>query len=101
MGLYCFTMLFLVGLFSKGLIIGENSVFQNGLGFTIKTANSNFQWAYIQGVGGGGVLLSERYLPLRFANLCFILDRTSCHFHLTSCLTELLVFRARLHKTST
>ena len=41
-----------MGLFSGelifgGLIIGGNFAFQNGLGFTIKTANSNSPWAYI------------------------------------------------------
>ena len=48
-------------LFSQGLIIGRNFAFQNGLGLTIKTANSNSPWAYIR-----EGLLSEGYLRLRF-----------------------------------
>ena len=52
------------GLFSEGLIIGGNFTFQNGLGLTIKTANTNSPWAYIwEG------LLSEGYLRLRFEGL--------------------------------
>ena len=39
---------FLGSLFSEGLIIGTNFAFQNGLGLTIKTAYSNFPWAYIR-----------------------------------------------------
>ena len=53
-------------LFSEGLIIGRNFAFQNGLGFTIKTANSNSRWAYIR-----EGLLSEGYLCLRFGGLIF------------------------------
>ena len=57
---------FLVGLFSgslfsEGLIIGGNFAFPNGLGLTIKTANSNCPWAYIR-----EGWLSEGYLRLRF-----------------------------------
>ena len=50
----------------EGLIIGRNFAFQNGLGLTIKTANSNGPWACIR-----GGLLSEGYLRLRFGGLIF------------------------------
>ena len=41
-------------------------MFKNGLGLTIKTANSNSSWAYIwEG------LLSEGYLRLKFGGLIF------------------------------
>ena len=50
----------------EGLIIGRNFAFQNGLGLTIKTANSNRPWTYIQ----EGLLL-EGYLCLRFGGLIF------------------------------
>ena len=46
-------------LFSEGLIIGGNFVFQNGLGLTVITANSNSPWACIQ-----EGLLSEGYMCL-------------------------------------
>ena len=49
-----------------GLIIGGYFAFQNGLGLTIKTVNSNSPWAYIQ-----ESLLSEGYLRLRFGGLIF------------------------------
>ena len=48
----------------EGLIIGGNFAFQNGLGLTIKTADSNSPWAYIR-----EGLLSEGYLRLRFGGL--------------------------------
>ena len=48
------------------LIIGGNSAFQNGLGLTIKTTNSNSPWSYIQ-----EGLLSEGCLHLRFGELIF------------------------------
>ena len=41
----------------EGLNIGGNCAFQNGLGLTIKTVNSNSPWAYIR-----EGLLSEGYL---------------------------------------
>ena len=44
-------------LFSEGLTIGGNFGFQNELGLTIKTNNSNSPWAYIR-----EGLLSEGYL---------------------------------------
>ena len=53
-------------LFSEGLIIGRNFAFQNGLGLTIKTVNSNSPRAYIR-----EGLLSEGYLRLRFGGLIF------------------------------
>ena len=64
-------MAFLVSLFSGvlylgGLIVGGNLTFQNGLGLTIKTPNSNSPWAYIR-----EGLLSEEYLRLRFGGLIF------------------------------
>ena len=43
-------------LFPEGLIIGRNFAFQNRLGLTIKTADSNSPWAYIR-----EGLLSEEY----------------------------------------
>ena len=46
--------------------MGRNFAFQNGLGLTIKTANSNSPWACIR-----GGLLSEGYLRLRFGGLIF------------------------------
>ena len=60
-----------MGLFSGklifgGAIIGGNFAFQNGLGLTIKTANSNSPWAYIR-----EGLLSKGYLRLRFGGLIF------------------------------
>ena len=42
-------------LFSEELIIGGNFAFQNGLGLTIKTANSNSPWVYI----GGRVIIGR------------------------------------------
>ena len=48
-------------LISEGLVIGGNFAFQNGLGLTITTVNSNSPWAYIR----EGLLL-EGYLRLRF-----------------------------------
>ena len=50
----------------EGLIIGWNFAFQDGLGLTIKTVNSNSPWAYIR-----EGLLSEGYLRLRFGGLIF------------------------------
>ena len=50
----------------EGLIIGTNFVFQNGLGWTIKVANSDSPWPYIR-----EYLLSEGYLRLRFGGLIF------------------------------
>ena len=50
----------------EGHVIGGNFAFQNGLGLTIKTANYNSPWAYIQ-----EGLLSEGYLRLRFGGLIF------------------------------
>ena len=53
-------------LFSEGLIIGGNFVFQNGLDSTMKTASTNCPRAYIR-----KGLLSEGYLHLRFRGLIF------------------------------
>ena len=53
-------------LFSEGLIIGGDFAFQNGSVLTIKTANCNSPWVYIQ-----EGLLSEGYLRLRFWGLIF------------------------------
>ena len=50
----------------EGLIIGGNFAFQNGLGLTIKTVNSNSPWTYIW-----ESLLLEGYLRLRFGGLIF------------------------------
>ena len=67
MGVYLFKKLFRWdyfrgSLFSKGLIIGGNFVFQNGLGFTIKTANSNSPWAYICSKSFfGGIIFGGAY----------------------------------------
>ena len=63
--LFCWAY-FWGSLFSEGLIIGGNVAFQNGLGLTIKTANSNSPWAYIR-----EGLLSEGYLRLKFRGLIF------------------------------
>ena len=52
--------------FSEGLIIGGNFTFQNGLGLTIKAANSNSPCAYIR-----EALLSKGYLHLGFGRLIF------------------------------
>ena len=58
--------LFSGSIFSEGHIIGGNFAFQNGLGLTIKTVNSNSPWAYIwEG------LLSEGYLCLIFGGAYF------------------------------
>ena len=53
-------------LFSEGLITGGNLAFENGSGLTIKIANCNSPWAYIQ-----EGLLSEGYLRLIFWGLIF------------------------------
>ena len=58
-----------MGLFSGELIFGgayywKEFVFQNGLGLTINTANSNSPWAYVE----EGLLL-EGYSHLRFKGL--------------------------------
>ena len=58
--------LFSGNLFSEGLIIERNFAFQNGLGLTVKTANSNFPLAYIW----EGLLL-EGCLHLRLGGLIF------------------------------
>ena len=50
----------------EGLIIGGNFAIQNGLGLTIKTANTNIPWAYIR-----EGLLWEGYLVLGFVVLIF------------------------------
>ena len=53
---------FLLGLFSEGLIIGRNFVFQNGLpSVTTRTASTDSPWAYIR-----EGLLSERFVHLTF-----------------------------------
>ena len=62
---------FLMGLFSgelnfRGIYYWMEFVFQNGLGLTIKTVNSNSPRAYV--LEG---LLSEGYLRLRFEGLIF------------------------------
>ena len=46
------------GLFPEGLIIERNFAFQNGLGLTIETANSNFPWAlFREGLFLGGLII--------------------------------------------
>ena len=76
-GFFCWAY-FRGSLFSKGLIIGTNFAFQNGLGLTIKTAEQHYEnslkqlktastnspWACI--LEG---LLWERFLRLRFEGL--------------------------------
>ena len=78
-GFFCWAY-FRGSLFSKGLNIGRNFAFQNGLGLTIKTAEQHYQsslkqlktasinspWAYI--LEG---LLSEGFLRLRLEGLIF------------------------------
>ena len=32
----------------RGLVIGRNFAFQNGFGLSVKTANSNSSWAFLQ-----------------------------------------------------
>ena len=71
MGLYLFKRLFCWAyfrgsLFSEGLIIEGNFVFQNGLDLTMKTASTNSPWAYVL----EGLLL-EGYLRLRLEGLIF------------------------------
>ena len=61
--LFCWAY-FRGSLFSEGLNIGGNFVFQNGWDLTIKTASTNSPWAYIR-----EGLLSEIYL--RFGGLSF------------------------------
>ena len=52
---------FQASLFSEGLIIVRNFVFENWLGLTTKTATTNYPWAYIR----EDVLL-EGFFHLRF-----------------------------------
>ena len=62
-----------------GLIVGGNFAFQNGLGLTIKTDNTNSLRAYIR-----EGLLSEGYLCLKFGGLFSggVILGGACHPHL-------------------
>ena len=64
-GRFCWAY-FRESLFSEGLIIGGNFAFQNELGLTIKTVNSNSPWAHIR-----ECLLSEGDLHLKFGGLIY------------------------------